>query len=84
MKRYADMMRIGFNTEIEVSSDKVLWSSFFTQVYFSQQLFRRGDRKVMEKKNPILLYGINSNWIINCNGVITFSLHISLISLRVL
>lgn len=24
MKRYADMMRIGFNTEIEVSSDKVL------------------------------------------------------------
>lgn len=52
MKRYADMMRIGFNTEIEVSSDKVLWSSFFTQVYFSQQLFRRGDRKVMEKKEP--------------------------------
>lgn len=73
MKRYADMMRIGINTEIEVSSDKVLWSSFFTQVYFSQQLFRRGDRKVMEKKNPILLYGINSNWIINCKGVSHFT-----------
>lgn len=56
MKRYADMMRIGFNTEIEVSSDKVLWSSFFTQVYFSQQLFRRGYRKVIcnsWKKNPL-------------------------------
>lgn len=48
------MMRIGFNTEIEVSSDKVLWSSFFTQVYFSKQLFRRGNRKVMEKKNRTL------------------------------
>lgn len=50
MKRYADMMRIGFNTEIEVSSDKVLWSSFFTQVYFSQQLFRGEIERLWKKR----------------------------------